>query len=477
MNVAQTIKAAFDPFNSTSAIASFPADSIGAPGSAAFTSFAFEPWQGIPGGGDCVINPNNSSEQYTSATSGPLAIVNQTLDAWNDSVSIPLPQISGDTVPVVPPLAFDPINEILYMGTAFLNSLDDQTDTWTSQLGGTRLAASADSISAIAIAPTDPEVIYTGSKLGQVWMTQNQGFTWTRIDGGLLPLPAGVAITSISVNSDPNNPGAANDILVTDGTASVGHVFHCTDTTASGGVSWGDISANLPPASYYTIARDIDNPGSDYYVGCDFGMFYSLNSGTTWVNGTRSLGLPIVPVSELQAVSRPTCLLNASTLGRTVSGKIAFPAPTPTINSVSPNTGVVNGPDVSIQINGTGYFTGSTVFFNATPIPTNFEDSTDISATIPSNLLSTAGPDTITVVNPAPGNSSNPVTFTVTNPTPVITNLNPPGVVMGSAGITLSVIGSGFYSGSVVQWNGAALVTTFISATRSHYRCGAKKAT
>ncbi|MGH3371851.1 MAG: LamG-like jellyroll fold domain-containing protein, partial [Nocardioidaceae bacterium] len=51
------------------------------------------------------------------------------------------------------------------------------------------------------------------------------------------------------------------------------------------------------------------------------------------------------------------------------------------------------------------------------------------------------------------------------NPTPITTGLAPESAVAGTAGLTLTVTGSGFMADSVVRWNGAARPTTFVSAT------------
>lgn len=52
------------------------------------------------------------------------------------------------------------------------------------------------------------------------------------------------------------------------------------------------------------------------------------------------------------------------------------------------------------------------------------------------------------------------------NPLPTLGSLNPPSVTAGSAAFTLSVTGTGFVSSSMVQWNGTARVTTFVSGTQ-----------
>ena len=49
---------------------------------------------------------------------------------------------------------------------------------------------------------------------------------------------------------------------------------------------------------------------------------------------------------------------------------------------------------------------------------------------------------------------------------PVITSLSPAAAPVGGAAFTLTVDGSAFTSGSIVRWNGANRVTTFVSPTR-----------
>lgn len=52
------------------------------------------------------------------------------------------------------------------------------------------------------------------------------------------------------------------------------------------------------------------------------------------------------------------------------------------------------------------------------------------------------------------------------NPTPVLQSIAPASVVAGSATFTLTVSGSDFVSDSIVEWNGSALTTTFVSAQK-----------
>ncbi len=55
---------------------------------------------------------------------------------------------------------------------------------------------------------------------------------------------------------------------------------------------------------------------------------------------------------------------------------------------------------------------------------------------------------------------------TVNNPVPALASLSPVSATAGSAGFTLTLDGSNFINGSVVQWNGSNRTTTFVSAAR-----------
>jgi subtilisin len=52
------------------------------------------------------------------------------------------------------------------------------------------------------------------------------------------------------------------------------------------------------------------------------------------------------------------------------------------------------------------------------------------------------------------------------NPAPAIASLSPASLPAGSGALTLTVNGTGFVSSSIVQWNGSARVTTFVSASQ-----------
>ncbi len=67
---------------------------------------------------------------------------------------------------------------------------------------------------------------------------------------------------------------------------------------------------------------------------------------------------------------------------------------------------------------------------------------------------------------PGCGGGSNSPPPSSLNPVPVLTSLSPTGVAAGEPPFILTVKGSGFISGSVVQWNGSFRTTTFVNSTQ-----------
>lgn len=56
--------------------------------------------------------------------------------------------------------------------------------------------------------------------------------------------------------------------------------------------------------------------------------------------------------------------------------------------------------------------------------------------------------------------------YSGTNPVPSLSSISPTSATAGAAATTLTVNGSNFVSASVVNWNGSALTTTYVSATK-----------
>ena len=138
-----------------------------------------------------------------------------------------------------------------------------------------------------------------------------------------------------------------------------------------------------------------------------------------------------------------------------------------TLSDISPTSRNVGGADFTLTVNGTGFISTTVVNFNGSARTTTFVSSTQLTATITSADIATAGSYNITATTPPPGGgTSNAITLTVNNPTPVTTSISPTSKTAGDSAFTLTVNGSSFVSGSTVRFAGSNRTTTYINATQ-----------
>lgn len=89
--------------------------------------------------------------------------------------------------------------------------------------------------------------------------------------------------------------------------------------------------------------------------------------------------------------------------------------PVPTVSLLNPAAVSAGASGLTLRVQGTGFFPASTVLWNGTAKPTQFIDSTALSATISASDVSAVGTAQVTVSNPAPGGgTSTAATFSIT---------------------------------------------------------------
>ena len=159
--------------------------------------------------------------------------------------------------------------------------------------------------------------------------------------------------------------------------------------------------------------------------------------------------------------------------------------PVPVLTTIAPSSAAAGSPQFTMTLTGTAFISTSVARWNGVDLATTFVSATQLTAVAPAADVATVGTASVTVFNPVgvaqvvsakvhahgggpSGQTSNALTFTINaaNPTPVLTSLSPSSASAGGAAFTLTVTGSGFVSGAIVQWNGMSLVTTFVSATQ-----------
>ncbi len=142
----------------------------------------------------------------------------------------------------------------------------------------------------------------------------------------------------------------------------------------------------------------------------------------------------------------------------------ASPNPVPMISSLSPPSATAGGTAFTLQVNGASFVPGAEVYFGGEARNTTFVSSTQLNTDILASDIADGGTGVIFVFNPLPGGgASTSVGFTVFNPSPIVSSISPSSVTAGGDSFTLTVNGSNFVTSSVLNFNGTALTTTYVS--------------
>ena len=117
---------------------------------------------------------------------------------------------------------------------------------------------------ALAIDPSNPNILYAGTFGAGVFKSTDGGAHWTTLNTGLTD----TRVSSLAI--DPSNPN-----ILYAGTPGVG-VFKSTD----GGGHWIDVG--LANTEVYALAIDPSNPNILYAGTFDAGVFKSTDGGGDW---------------------------------------------------------------------------------------------------------------------------------------------------------------------------------------------------
>lgn len=181
------------------------------------------------------------------------------------------------------------------------------------------------------------------------------------------------------------------------------------------------------------------------------------------------LATTFVSANQLQATVPASLIASAGSAAITVTGNgatsqsqnfiINAPLEIDTINPVLIEVGV-NG--FTITVEGVGFISGAVVQWNGTALATTPISVNQVTALVPANLA--AAPTTAAITVAAGSSTSNSVNLSVVSADSVLNSIRPNLAMAGGTGFTLTVNGSGFATGAVVQWNGATLTTALINA-------------
>jgi hypothetical protein len=180
--------------------------------------------------------------------------------------------------------------------------------------------------------------------------------------------------------------------------------------------------------------------------------------------------------ADLLATPRVTTVAmeNSGPGGSVISNSLTFAvgSPAPTISALAgvPTPLFVGNPGFILTVTGTGFTPGTVVVFQGTPLATTFISGTQLQAFVPPQLLADGGVLNVTTLNPAPTiGPSNALTVTLISPVPGLTAVIPSiaeaRVSETALPLPITVQGFGFVPSSLIQIDGAAILTVYHSST------------
>ncbi|MDQ1711257.1 MAG: hypothetical protein QOE45_707 [Frankiaceae bacterium] len=284
-------------------------------------------WNDITGGDgtEMRINPENDQIVYGCSQYGACAVSTQ----GGKNMSAFDTQIIGDRKNWLTPIEFDPADpSTVYTASSIVHRSTDDGQNWTpisgdltdGEGGSTEtnpLFRNYDTVSTIAVTPADTGFLLVGTDDGHLWYSHDNAAnpltSWTESTDA--DLPEGY-VTSVAI--DPQHPDVAYAAFsgFRAGT-SAATVFRSADR----GVTWDDISGNLPSAPVGKVLP----VGTDLIVATDVGVFITKGVSSTKVSATAKgaggawyrlgSGLPMTPVWDL-AYQAKTHTVYAASFGR-----------------------------------------------------------------------------------------------------------------------------------------------------------------
>ena len=212
----------------------------------------------------------------------------------------------------VTPLAMDPSDsQRLWTGGYYLWRTTNSAALWAR---GSSLTPGTESVSSIAIAPTDSNRMLVGMGDGLV-LRNSAALTSTTTTDWAYSQPRDGWVSSLTF--DPNNKDIAYATYSNFGGA---HVYRTID----GGVNWsvadgsqgsgGNPNGRIPDVPVHTLAVDPSNTAR-LYVGTDVGVFVSNDGGANWAQETTGFTNAITEKVQIQ-VSGGVTSVYAFTHGR-----------------------------------------------------------------------------------------------------------------------------------------------------------------
>ena len=159
----------------------------------------------------------------------------------------------------------------------------------------------------VNLAPTDSNVIWSGSDDGLVHTTRDAGKTWTNVSGHFPGLAASVEGRVYQIGISPFDAGTAY-LAIDRHELDDRHPY--VFKTADHGKTWTDIGRGLPSDVPAHVVREDPNQRGFLVLGTDAALWYSRDGGASWK--PLKADFPTAPVYDVQFIKRTHDLVVAT---------------------------------------------------------------------------------------------------------------------------------------------------------------------
>jgi hypothetical protein len=376
---------------------------------------------------------------------------------------------------------FDNANQVPYSATGIFTDGRDPTDRQPglpSQFPDMSVNLAGTGIDLHSGDTFRVTLTYNGSSLGETIFDLNTGISFSTAYSVNIPSIVGSNTAFVGFTGSSGGFTAMQNIQTWQGTFGPQSSF-------------APIITSLNPTSVQA--------GSSSFVLTVNGANFGTGATVLWSpsGGTLTALTPFTPgsSSQLQVLVPSSLVTTPGTVSITVSQLVGrsfvnsnaatftitpFPPFAPVITSISPPSVPAGSSNFSVIVSGTNFVSGATVQWttaNGTTMslpttPLILNGTLQLVGSVSSSLVASPGTATITVTQTVNGSqqTSNGVTFFIGTPpsvAPIITSIVPSSMPQGSPSFDLSVFGSNFVSGAVVQWTANGTTTSLPTTLES----------
>jgi photosystem II stability/assembly factor-like uncharacterized protein len=290
-------------------------------------------WESVAGGesGYIVPDPLNSHITYGGEYDGNLSMYNDETHQWSDVSVYPVAAIGSSSAQKkyrfqwTYPITFSPHDpHELFVCSQYVHRSFDGGKSWetispdltahdsiTMKASGgpitkdnTGAEIYAD-IFAFAESYVQKGVLWTGSDDGMIYVSKDDGKSWTNVTPPATLLPKRALISIVEPSQfDAGTVYVAATRYKSDDTKP--YLLKSTDF----GKTWKMITTGIPAGDYTRVIREDPSRKGLLYAGTETGIYISFNAGDSWQS--MKLNLPNTPVADIQIQKREHALVIAT---------------------------------------------------------------------------------------------------------------------------------------------------------------------